>query len=128
MTKEECLKELAQPELPQERAAYLLGYLKALDPQHLPPRELWDRVLGGNDERMNRHFSWGATDALIEVIYPRLQEKGISMEQFGSAMRALNEGQDFLLWVHVQLNPELAEHYPKRMARIAARLGARAEA
>lgn len=127
MNKEECITELTDPELPQERAAYLLGYLKALDPQYLPPRELWDRVLGGNDERMNRHFSWGATDALIEVIYPRLQAVGISLEQFGSALRAL-EGNDFLLWVHVQLNPELAERYPKRMARIAARLGSRAEA
>lgn len=68
MTKEDCLKELAQPELPRERAAYLLGYLKALD-----------------------------------------------------------EGEDFLPWVHVQLNPELAERYPRRMARIAARLGSKAE-
>lgn len=57
MTLEECLRELANPDLPRERAAYLLGYLKALDPQHLPPREFWDRVLGGNDERISRHFS-----------------------------------------------------------------------
>lgn len=124
MTRENCLEELANPDLPRERAAYLLGYLRALAPQHLPPRQVWDRVLGNSDERINRHFNWGVSDALMDVLLPRLQQLGVSAERFREAFRAL-DGQDFLLWIHAHFDAELAERHAERLARIAARLSDR---
>lgn len=127
MTQEECLKELERWEsLPLERLAYLMGYAKALDPLHRPPEECWQRVLP-EYERLNRRFSEGVHDALGQILFPHMIEAGVDPERIRQAMKSL-EGTDFLMWAHVQLNSELAERFPKRMARIAARLGPRAEA
>lgn len=127
MTLEECQKEMEQWEsLPLERLAYLMGYAKVLDPLDRPAEEIWQRVLPEH-QRLDRHFSRGAADALEEVVFPRLLAAGVLAERIRQAMRAL-ESTDFLLWVHAQLDSELAQRYPKRLARIAARLGRRAEA
>jgi len=103
-----------------------MGYLKALDPLYRAPEAVWQRVLP-EQERLDRHFSRGASDALGEILFPRLLEAGVSPERIRQAMHSL-EGPDFLLWVHAGLDPALARRYPKRLARIAARLAPRAEA
>lgn len=127
MTQEECLRELEQwEEIPIERLAYLMGYAKALDLQQRFPEEVWNRVLS-KPEHPDSHFSRGASDALEQVLFPRMIEAGISPERIRQAIESL-ESMDLLVWAHVQLNPELAQRYPKRLARIAARLGLRAEA
>lgn len=106
--------------------AYLMGYAKALDPLHRPPEAVWQRVLPDH-QRLDSHFSRGASDALGQVLFPRMIEAGIDPERIRQAMKSL-ESTDLLIWAHAQLNPELAQRYPKRLARIAARLGSRAEA
>lgn len=127
MTREECLHEMEQwAHLPLERLAYLMGYLKALDPLCPLPEAVWQRVLP-EQERLDSHFSRGGNDALEEAIFPRLQGAGVSPERIRQAMHSL-EGPDFLLWAHAGLDPALARRYPKRLARIAARLAPRAEA
>lgn len=127
MTREECLRELEQwEELPEESLAYLMGYAKALDLQQRFPEEVWNWVLS-KDQPPDSHFSRGASDALEQVLFPRMIEAGIDPERIRQAIKSL-ESMDLLIWVHVQLSPELARHFPKRLAHIAARLSLRAEA
>jgi len=127
MTQEECLSELERwAELPLERLAYLMGYARALDPLHRSPEEVWQRVMT-EQERLDAHFSRGASDALGQVVFPRMIEAGVDPERIRRAIKGL-KGIDLLIWAHAQLNPALAQHLPKRMARIAALLGSRAEA
>jgi len=113
-------------ELPLERLAYLMGYARALDPLHRSPEEVWQRVMT-EQERLDAHFSRGASDALGQVVFPRMIEAGVDPERIRRAIKGL-KGIDLLIWAHAQLNPALAQHLPKRMARIAALLGSRAEA
>jgi len=78
-------------------------------------------------ERLDAHFSRGASDALEQVLFPRMMEAGVHPERIRQAINRL-ESKDLLIWAQVQLNLELAQRLPKRMARIAALLSPRAEA
>jgi len=127
MNQEECLGELERWEnLPLERLAYLMGYIRALDPLHRSPEEVWQRVMPER-ERLDCHFTEGARDALKQVLFPRLIAAGIDPERIYQAVKSL-KSMDFLIWANAHINPELARRFPKRMARIAALLGSRAEA
>jgi len=126
ITQEECLRELEQwAELPLERLAYLMGYMEALNPLCCFHEEVWQRVLP-EEERLDYHFTEGGRDAFEHVLYPRLIAAGVDPERIGQAIRSL-KSMDFFVWANAQLNPELAQRLPKRMARITALLGARAE-
>lgn len=127
MTLEECQKEMERWEsLSLERLAYLMGYAKGLDPLHRPAEAVWQRVLPEHSQ-LDKHFSRGVTDALGEILFPRLLQAGILPERIRQAMGVLSST-DFLIWVHVQLNPQLAQRYPKRLARIAALLNPQSQA
>ena len=127
MTREECLSELERwEELPLERLAYLMGYARALDPLYRSPEEVWQRVMP-EEGRLNYYFTEGGRDAFERILYPRLIAAGVDPERILQAMRNL-KSIDFFMWANAHINPELAQRFPERMARIAAQLSPRAEA